>query len=152
MVIPGEHGADSAKAAKSFAQSLADETGQTHAWLYDRDRAGYTIVPVGGVAEPKRACQSPGCASTAETRPALCLECAMRASTVDALEARIQEDISSILAESTIGSRRCPDDCSTCAANKRGELAPSRRGSKDCESGSIASGGSKAHCSCSVCF
>lgn len=40
-------------------------------------------------------------------------------------------------------------DCPTCF---RGGFAPSHDGSSRCESGSIASGGSRAHCSCDVCF
>lgn len=31
-------------------------------------------------------------------------------------------------------------------------FGPSLNGSKNCKSGSIASGGSKSHCSCDVCF
>lgn len=29
---------------------------------------------------------------------------------------------------------------------------PSMRGSKNCKSGSVASGGDKTHCSCDICF
>lgn len=39
--------------------------------------------------------------------------------------------------------------CPTCA---RGGPGPSHEGSAHCESGSIASGGHRAHCSCSWCF
>ncbi len=31
-------------------------------------------------------------------------------------------------------------------------MGPSHNGSKGCESGSIASGGKNAHCTCDVCF
>lgn len=39
--------------------------------------------------------------------------------------------------------------CKTCDT---GGMKPPHYGSKRCESGSIASGGQHAHCSCSVCF
>ena len=39
-------------------------------------------------------------------------------------------------------------DCDGC----RREAGPSHDGSKNCKSGSIASGGTKAHCSCDTCF
>jgi len=42
-------------------------------------------------------------------------------------------------------------ECKTCVKYK-GRMAPSHNGSPNCESGSIASGGSKAHCSCDICF
>ena len=31
-------------------------------------------------------------------------------------------------------------------------MGPSHNGSKGCESGSIASGGTRSHCTCDVCF
>ena len=40
-------------------------------------------------------------------------------------------------------------DCSTC---KREGMKPSHFGSARCESGSIASGGNRAHCTCDTCF
>jgi hypothetical protein len=40
-------------------------------------------------------------------------------------------------------------ECSTC---KRGGAGPSHEGSSMCRSGSIASGGHRAHCSCDTCF
>ena len=40
--------------------------------------------------------------------------------------------------------------CPTCALPD--DLKPSHNGSRRCESGSIASGGTKAHCSCDLCF
>jgi hypothetical protein len=40
-------------------------------------------------------------------------------------------------------------ECSECKYRNNG---PSHNGSKNCESGSIASGGDKSHCSCDVCF
>ena len=42
--------------------------------------------------------------------------------------------------------------CSGCAPHMAGGLAPSHRGSSRCESGSLASGGTTAHCSCDTCF
>jgi len=41
--------------------------------------------------------------------------------------------------------------CRTCAVVAR-EGGPSHNGSPNCESGSIASGGTVAHCACDVCF
>ena len=43
-------------------------------------------------------------------------------------------------------------DCETCRKALRGGISPSHNGSKHCESGSIASGGSRAHCTCDFCF
>ena len=40
--------------------------------------------------------------------------------------------------------------CKTCALPD--EPKPSHDGSKSCESGSIASGGTRSHCACDVCF
>ncbi len=42
-------------------------------------------------------------------------------------------------------------DCETCRV-LAGGMAPSHDGSKGCESGSISSGGDRAHCTCDVCF
>lgn len=43
--------------------------------------------------------------------------------------------------------------CETCEQIKReGGFGPSHNGSKRCESGSIASGGQNAHCTCDTCF
>jgi hypothetical protein len=39
-----------------------------------------------------------------------------------------------------------------CAECRQEGMKPSHRGSSHCESGSIASGGIKAHCTCDVCF
>jgi hypothetical protein len=39
--------------------------------------------------------------------------------------------------------------CQTCQIN---DIRPSHNGSIRCESGSIASGGNKSHCSCDICF
>jgi hypothetical protein len=44
------------------------------------------------------------------------------------------------------------DGCFTCANILPGSLAPTHNGSKRCQSGSIASGGDNAHCSCDICF
>lgn len=43
--------------------------------------------------------------------------------------------------------RVCPE-----CAEIGGGMGPSHDGSKLCESGSIASGGTRAHCTCDVCF
>lgn len=42
--------------------------------------------------------------------------------------------------------------CPTCLRFPPGSFAPSHDGSRHCESGSIASGGKIAHCSCELCF
>ncbi len=42
--------------------------------------------------------------------------------------------------------------CVQCERNKNGDNGPSHDGSVRCESGSIASGGDRAHCTCDVCF
>ena len=42
-------------------------------------------------------------------------------------------------------------ECSQCREIGTG-MGPSHDGSKSCESGSIASGGKRSHCSCDVCF
>jgi len=46
-------------------------------------------------------------------------------------------------------SREKYDKCPTC---QKQEFGPSHDGSSRCESGSVASGGNKSHCSCDVCF
>jgi len=46
-------------------------------------------------------------------------------------------------------SREIWDNCPTC---KLDQFKPSHDGSIRCESGSIASGGNKSHCSCDICF
>lgn len=43
-------------------------------------------------------------------------------------------------------------DCRLCRAIAEEGFGPSHNGSKRCESGSIASGGDKSHCSCDTCF
>jgi len=45
-------------------------------------------------------------------------------------------------------------ECETCRLIKEKKLTswPSHDGSKNCESGSIASGGANSHCSCDICF
>jgi len=46
-----------------------------------------------------------------------------------------------------------PPECQTCILiAARGGFGPSHDGSEHCESGSIASGGDVAHCTCDVCF
>ena len=43
--------------------------------------------------------------------------------------------------------------CETCEQVKsKGGFGPSHNGSPSCQSGSIASGGNKAHCTCDTCF
>lgn len=42
--------------------------------------------------------------------------------------------------------------CVTCAEIGEGGFGPSHDGSRRCESGSIASGGTHTHCSCGICF
>lgn len=45
------------------------------------------------------------------------------------------------------------EPCETCESIKaEGGFGPSHDGSTRCESGSIASGGTRAHCSCDTCF
>ena len=41
--------------------------------------------------------------------------------------------------------------CEGCERKRQG-MYPSHNGSAMCKSGSIASGGNKAHCTCDVCF
>lgn len=52
------------------------------------------------------------------------------------------------------GLWRHPTACSMCEIirTRHGGFGPSHDGSKRCESGSIASGGDNAHCTCDVCF
>lgn len=42
-------------------------------------------------------------------------------------------------------------ECPTCAGRLSG-YGPGHAGSPTCESGAIAAGGTRAHCSCDVCF
>jgi hypothetical protein len=42
-------------------------------------------------------------------------------------------------------------ECKTCL-EIAGGFGPSHNGSPNCESGSIASGGNRSHCSCDTCF
>ena len=42
-------------------------------------------------------------------------------------------------------------ECETCR-KQLGKMNPRHDGSKGCESGSIASGGTRSHCTCDVCF
>ena len=42
-------------------------------------------------------------------------------------------------------------DCPTCLQIGSG-MGPTHQGSKNCKSGSIASGGTLAHCTCGICF
>lgn len=46
--------------------------------------------------------------------------------------------------------RKQYEECETCRLTD--DLKPSHDGSKRCESGSIASGGNKSHCTCDICF
>lgn len=43
-------------------------------------------------------------------------------------------------------------ECGFCRAHPPGSFAPSHDGSTRCESGSLASGGRRSHCSCDTCF
>lgn len=47
-----------------------------------------------------------------------------------------------------------PQAVSTCGECQRyiGQMYPSHAGSTGCESGSLASGGNRSHCSCDACF
>jgi hypothetical protein len=42
--------------------------------------------------------------------------------------------------------------CAECERQAAGSFGPSHLGSKRCESGSLASGGPKVHCTCEACF
>jgi hypothetical protein len=42
-------------------------------------------------------------------------------------------------------------ECPSCLRAGSG-MGPSHRGSERCESGSLASGGDKSHCTCDTCF
>ena len=50
--------------------------------------------------------------------------------------------------EAAEGEGTCPG----CIRRKTDQMEPSHEGSKRCESGSIASGGKRAHCTCGVCY
>jgi hypothetical protein len=43
-------------------------------------------------------------------------------------------------------------NCLNCVLFAKIEYGPSHNGSKGCQCGSIASGGTVSHCSCSTCF
>jgi len=49
-------------------------------------------------------------------------------------------------------SKAMVEKCAGCRKIVDGKMYPSHDGSSRCESGSIASGGNKSHCSCDVCF
>jgi hypothetical protein len=42
--------------------------------------------------------------------------------------------------------------CQSCWAYVAGQMMPSHAGSRMCESGSLASGGDRTHCTCDTCF
>ena len=42
--------------------------------------------------------------------------------------------------------------CKTCTAYKDEAMCPRHDGSANCQSGSIASGGHRSHCTCDTCF
>lgn len=44
------------------------------------------------------------------------------------------------------------EECLACAHYRLTGFGPTHDGSPHCESGSIASGGKRAHCSCDSCF
>ena len=57
------------------------------------------------------------------------------------------------------GARTCmahelalKSSCASCESQRGGQMGPTHRGSSFCESGSIAGGGNKSHCTCDVCF
>ncbi|KKK66460.1 hypothetical protein LCGC14_2963860, partial [marine sediment metagenome] len=57
------------------------------------------------------------------------------------------------------GARTCmahelalKSSCASCESQQGGQMGPTHKGSSFCESGSIASGGNKSHCTCDVCF
>jgi len=56
--------------------------------------------------------------------------------------------------EETTGVKELQQEvCMACVRIiKEGGFGPTHNGSKNCESGSIASGGDIAHCTCDVCF
>jgi len=56
--------------------------------------------------------------------------------------------------EELLADRFPEDNCATCSEIriKYNGFGPSHNGSKLCESGSIASGGKNAHCTCDWCF
>ena len=45
-------------------------------------------------------------------------------------------------------SREIYENCTSCQAR----FGPSHNGSRNCESGSIESGGKRSHCTCDTCF
>ena len=60
----------------------------------------------------------------------------------------IEQDLISIKNE----EEKVIDFCSSCESEQNSGIGPSHNGSKNCASGSIASGGRKAHCTCDTCF
>jgi len=46
------------------------------------------------------------------------------------------------------GCRHKCEPCETCEE----DVKPSHRGSRNCQSGSVNSGGKESHCSCDTCF
>lgn len=46
----------------------------------------------------------------------------------------------------------CVEGCPTCKEIQETGFGPSHYGSESCESGSLASGGKYAHCTCDTCF
>lgn len=60
-----------------------------------------------------------------------------------------QETVTPVKTEAPI-KEECPS-CREIREKYRG-FGPSHDGSRRCESGSIASGGTRSHCSCDACF
>jgi hypothetical protein len=67
----------------------------------------------------------------------------------EAFEEELEELLERYCAEFSFKS---PTPCLTCARYAKQGEGPSHNGSPRCQSGSIASGGTKSHCSCDTCF
>lgn len=59
-------------------------------------------------------------------------------------------DVLGIARDYFYGGHEADPPCSTCV--KYAGQGPSHNGSRNCSSGSIASGGTRSHCSCDWCF
>ena len=67
---------------------------------------------------------------------------------------QISEQIASKHEQTAREARRAAavPGCQTCLEVADTDFGPSHDGSLHCESGSIASGGQKLHCTCDLCF
>ena len=75
--------------------------------------------------------------------------------TIASLKVKFSETpVESIISQDLVdgGYERCEADLIARAVSSRDEFGPSYKGSPRCESGSIASGGNRSHCSCDICF